>query len=169
LPGINHAAINAAEECDQDVQDGSARSMKVTGPNGIGSASGPRPQRGADGDGFRLPAPEAASGAGPATSVSAPGSVMGVDALLALQDVGTPLERRRRAVSRAGRMLDVLDEIKVALLDGDLGAVDLDRLRRAVREQRAGTDDPRLEAVLDEIELRAAVEVAKLEQASHAA
>ena len=93
---------------------------------------------------------------------------MGVDALIALQDVGSPTERRRRAVGRAGRMLDVLDEIKVALLDGDLGSHDLDRLRRAVREQRAQTDDPKLEAVLDEIEMRAAVEIAKLEQASHA-
>jgi hypothetical protein len=32
-----------------------------------------------------------------------------------------------------------------------------------VREQRALTDDPRLEGVLDEIETRAAVELAKLE------
>jgi hypothetical protein len=38
-----------------------------------------------------------------------------------------------------------------------------------VRDERANTDDPALEAVLDEIELRAAVEVAKLEQASRAA
>lgn len=94
---------------------------------------------------------------------------MGVDALLALQDVGGPLERRRRAVSRAGRILDVLDEVKVALLGGELSLADLDRLSRAVREERAATDDPKLEAVLDEIELRAAVELAKLEQNRHAA
>jgi hypothetical protein len=94
---------------------------------------------------------------------------MGVEALLALQDVGTPTERRRRSVRRAGRILDVLDEIKVALLDGDLDAASLDRLRRAVRDERSQTEDPALEGVLDEIELRAAVEVAKLEQASRAA
>jgi hypothetical protein len=94
---------------------------------------------------------------------------MGVEALLALQDVGTPTERKRRAVGRAGRILDVLDEIKVAMLDGDLSGPDLDRLRRAVREERAGTDDPKLEQVLEEIELRAAVEVAKLECSGRAA
>ena len=94
---------------------------------------------------------------------------MGVEALLALQDVGGPLERRRRAVRRAGRILDVLDEIKVALLEGELGGADLDRLRRAVRDERERTEDPALEAVLDEIELRAAVEVAKLEEAGRAA
>jgi hypothetical protein len=95
--------------------------------------------------------------------------MMGVDALLALQDVGGPLERKRRAVGRAGRILDVLDEVKVALLGGDLSAQDLDRLQRAVRDERSRTDDPRLEAVLDEVELRAAVEIAKLEQGRRAA
>ena len=41
----------------------------------------------------------------------------------------------------------------------------LERLARGVREQREGTDDPRLESLLGEIELRAGVELAKLEMA----
>ena len=95
--------------------------------------------------------------------------VMGVDALLALQDVGGPLERKRRAVRRASRILDVLDEVKLALLDGGLSVSQLDRLRRAIRDERGLTDDPKLEELLDQIELRAAVEMAKLEQAAAAA
>lgn len=143
--------------------------MKVTGPNGIGSPSGARPAHSAGGEGFRIITPEAAGGASPVASVSATPGVMGVEALLALQDVGGPLERKRKAVRRAGLILDVLDDLKIGLLEGELSSVDLDRLRRAVRDERANTDDPRLEAVLDEIELRAAVEVAKLERSSHAA
>jgi class II flagellar assembly regulator FliX len=143
--------------------------MKITGPGGIGSSSGARPARGAGGEGFRVITPEASGGASQASSVSAAQGVMGVEALLALQDVGGPLERKRRAVRRAGRILDVLDDLKVALLEGDLSGLDLDRLRRAVRDERDNTEDPNLEAVLDDIELRAAVEVAKLEQASRAA
>ena len=143
--------------------------MKVTGPSGVGSAQGPRPARGGGGGAFHIAAPQAAAGHGQASAVANVSGVVGVEALLALQDVGTPTERKRRAVGRAGRILDVLDEIKVALLDGDLSGGDLDRLRRAVREERAGTDDPKLEAVLAEIELRAAVEVAKLEIAGRAA
>ncbi len=112
--------------------------------------------------------PAAAAGPSQVSSVSANAGVMGVEALIALQDVGSPTERKRRAVRRAGRILDVLDEIKVALLDGDLSSEGLDRLRRAVREERANADDPKLEAVLDEIEVRAAVEVAKLERSAHA-
>src|SRR4051812_24749247 len=143
--------------------------MKVTGPGGIGTSSGARPARGAGGDGFRVIAPEQAGGAGQAASVSATQSVMGVGPLMPLQDVGGPMEGKRRAVRRAGRILDVLDEIKVALLDGGLSGAELDRLRRAVRDERGATEDPRLEAVLDEIELRAAVEMAKMEQAGRAA
>ena len=143
--------------------------MKVTGPGGIGSSSGARPARGAGGDGFRIVAPGPSGGASQTASVSATQGVMGVEALLALQDVGSPTERKRRAVRRAGRILDTLDALKIALLEGEISAGDLDRLRRAVRDERDNTDDPALEAVLDEIELRAAVEVAKLEAASRAA
>ena len=143
--------------------------MKVTGPSGIGSSSAACPARGGGGEGFRIISPDAASGVSQASSVSATRSVMGVDALLALQDVGGPLERKRRAVRRAGRLLDVLDDIKVGMLEGELSPGDLDRLRRAIRDERDQTEDPKLEAVLDDIELRAAVEMAKLEQASRAA
>jgi hypothetical protein len=142
--------------------------MKITGPNGTGSATGPRGARPSGGGGFRLPTIETA-GAASTSGVNGVAGVMGVDALLALQDVGGPLERKRRAVGRASRILDVLDEIKLALLGGDLNLSQLDRLRRAVRDERAQTDDPKLENVLDEIEIRAAVEIAKLEQAAEAA
>ena len=143
--------------------------MKIIGPNGTGSTSGPRAGRAAGGGGFRLPETSDAGTATPAAGAGRIAGVMGVDALLALQDVGGPLERRRRAVGRAGRILDVLDEIKLALLDGGLSLGQLDRLRQVVRDERALTDDPKLEGVLDEIELRAAVEIAKLEQAVYAA
>lgn len=144
--------------------------MKVTGPGSVSSTAGARPARAAGGgEGFRVALPEAPAAAGQTASVSASRSVMGVEALVALQDVGGPLERKRRAVGRASRILDALDDIKTGLLGGELSLSDLDRLRRSVRDERAATEDPQLEAVLDEIELRAAVEMAKLEQAGHAA
>lgn len=94
--------------------------------------------------------------------------VMGMQSLLALQDIETPTDRRRRSVKRAGRLLDELDEIKIALLGGELGQVQLERLSRTIREQRSATEDPELEGLLDEIETRAAVELAKLERAARA-
>jgi hypothetical protein len=88
--------------------------------------------------------------------------VITMSALLALQGVDDPMQRRRRAVGRAGRILDLLDELKLALIDGEASPAMLDRLVGTVREERARTEDPRLDAVLDQIETRAVVELAKL-------
>ena len=146
--------------------------MKVTatGPGAsAGAATGARAARAPSLQSFRIAGAQPSAGAGAAQAAAGVGGVMGVEALIAMQDVGSPLERRRRSVTRAVRILDVLDEIKLGILEGAVQPGDLDRLRRAVRDQRAGTDDPALEGVLDEIETRAAVEAAKLEMASRAA
>ncbi|HEX5380393.1 MAG TPA: flagellar assembly protein FliX [Phenylobacterium sp.] len=143
--------------------------MKVNGTSGVGSAGGPgRARPAGDGQGFRLPAAEAAAGPAQAARASSLSGVMSVDAILALQDVGGPMERKRRAVRRAGRLLDVLDEVKIGLLSGELSGADIGRLQEVIRDQRDRTDDPELEGVLNEIETRAAVELAKLEQGNHA-
>ena len=140
--------------------------MKVTGPGGVSQSSGPsRPARTGGGEGFRIASPAAPAAPAAVSSAAGVGGVMGVEALLALQDVESATERKRRSVGRASRMLDELDGLKVALLGGDLDPAQLDRLARAVREQRAATEDPKLEDLLDEIETRAAVELAKLEMA----
>jgi hypothetical protein len=144
--------------------------MKVTGTGGMTPASGPKAARGGAGEGgFRVAGGSGPTASTPTSSTSGVAGIMGVEALLALQDVESPTERRRRSVRRAGRLLDELDDIKIALLGGDLSQVQLERLGRAIREQRAATEDPKLEALLDEIETRAAVELAKLEIATRAA
>jgi hypothetical protein len=143
--------------------------MKVNGTSGVGSAGGPgRARPTGDGQGFRLPAVEAAQGPVQVARAQSLSGVMSVDAILALQDVGGPMERKRRAVGRAGRLLDVLDDMKLSLLSGELSGDDIGRLQQVIRDQRDKTDDPKLEGVLDEIETRAAVELAKLERANRA-
>lgn len=144
--------------------------MKVSGPTGPSPTGGARPTaRPAPAPGF---SPLAAPAASEAPSVSAAAGVTQVsslEALIALQEVGGPLERRRRAVGRAGNILTALEGLKLELLDGRLSKGAMEALTRAVRDQRALTDDPALEGLLDEIETRAAVELAKLEAASLAA
>lgn len=142
--------------------------MKVSGASGVGSAGGPGKARPAGGSGFQLPQVGGASGPTQAARAASVAGVMSVDALLALQDVGGPTERKRRAVRRAGRILDILDEVKLDMLSGHVTSGQLDKLMLAVREQRDGTEDPKLEGVLNEIETRAAVEMAKLERAKRA-
>jgi hypothetical protein len=143
--------------------------MKVNGTGGVGAAGGPGRAKAASGEGFRLPAAGPAAGAAQVARTASAAGVMGVEALLALQDVGGPLERRKRAMNRAGRILDVLDEVKIGLLSGEVTTHNLQRLQQAIRDQREGTEDARLESLLDEIEVRAAVEMAKLESGKDAA
>ncbi len=136
--------------------------MKVGAPStpGAPAARGSRP---AAAGGF-APLVSSAAATAPA-AVSATGAVASLDALMALQQEDGPLERRRRAVRRAGTMLDLLDEVKLSLLDGEPTAAALERLTRAVRSERDETGDAGLEGILDEIETRAQVELAKLDVA----
>ena len=155
-----------------DANQGGSRKarMKVSGTSGVGSTGGPGKARpAAGGAGFSVPAQAPAAGATHAAPTSGVGGVANVSVLLALQDVGGPLERKRRSVNRASRILDVLDDVKQALLGGAISSLDLQNLQRAMRDERLKTDDPSLEGVLDEIETRAAVEIAKLEQAARPA
>ena len=137
--------------------------MKVTGPSGPAGATGARstPAQTA-GAGFSISTPAISTPAG-VTAAASVSAVSTLEALMALQEVGGPLERRRRAVWRADKILDALDGLKIELLEGQLNPAVLERLTHAVREQRSMTDDPALEGLLDQVETRAAVELAKLE------
>jgi class II flagellar assembly regulator FliX len=84
--------------------------------------------------------------------------------LLVVQEVGDATAERRRALARGFSLLDRLDELRLALLAGRVDRDALTGLAQSVRSARSGVDDPALTAVLDEIELRAAVELAKLGQ-----
>jgi hypothetical protein len=137
--------------------------MKVTGPSGATSSQGSRPAKAAGG--FSLPASGGASGPASAAATTSASGVSGVSALMALQGVEDATERRRRAIRRGGGLLDRLDELKLAMLGGESGAPVLERLARGLREERPEDADEGLKGLLDQIDLRAAVELAKADVA----
>lgn len=100
----------------------------------------------------------------PAT-VAGTAALSGVDALLALQGVASPAGERAKAARRGRDMLDMLDEIRRGLLDGVISEGTLQRLAGLVSVKREDFVDPGLSQVLDDIDLRARVELAKLEYA----
>ena len=102
-------------------------------------------------------------GASDATGVRGAPTVAGLDAMLALQAVEDPLSKRRKLLRRGRSLLDVLDGLRLSLIDGVVSQADLAQLSALVREGREQADDPGLDAVLAEVDLRAAVELAKLE------
>ena len=96
--------------------------------------------------------------------VSGSGPVAAVDALFSVQEVGDATKGRNRGTVRAQLMIDGLDDIRQGLLIGSIPLSKLTALVKVVREERDQAEDPKLSAILDEIELRAAVELAKLDQ-----
>jgi hypothetical protein len=137
--------------------------MRIYGPNGttIGTPSGNA--RRSNSTGFSLLTETAAP---PETrSATAPKASANIDALLALQGVEEdPVERRKRSVKRGRGALDVLDDLKIALLSGKFDASTVSRLRDAAANLKSSSGDPGLDQVLAEIELRVEVELAKAGQ-----
>ena len=96
-------------------------------------------------------------------------SLAGLDAILTLQtQADTPEERRRRSARRGHDLLDGLDRLKAALIMGRVSTRDLQTIAGRLAERAAESGDPRLDALVADIELRAAVELAKLSMAQAA-
>jgi hypothetical protein len=135
--------------------------MRITGPNGTTIGSPTSNVRRTSSTGFSLPD---ASSAPETRAVSAPRAPASLDALLAMQGVEDPTERRKRSVARGRGALDVLDDLKIGLLSGNFDTATVARLRSAAAELKTSSGDPGLDAVLSEIELRVEVELAKAGQ-----
>lgn len=88
-----------------------------------------------------------------------------IGTMLALQEIGSDEFARNNNTQKAHMSLDALENIRDALLSGDITTSHVKRLQTVVDQQRELIDDPALNSILDDIELRAAVELAKLERA----
>lgn len=133
--------------------------MKVGGSASASTVGGGAPRRPGAAAGFAMVGGAEPAGAAQAAAPSS--AVAGLDALLMLQDVEDALARQRRAVRRADGLLDRLESLKLAMLGAGDASDALRRLETAVRERRGAVDDPRVLDLLDAVETRAAVELAK--------
>ena len=133
--------------------------MRVTGPNGTAAVTNTSTARRSSSGTFSL---SEGGTSRPSSGAAGPRSIGGIDALIALQGIGDPTERRRRALARGRTALDALDELKIGLLSGTLDPATLERLRSAASGLKDGSGDSRLDGVLSEIELRVEVEIAKM-------
>ncbi len=140
---------------------------KVDGP---GSVRGPQATR----EVRRVAKPSSAGGTSFVKHLDAPadheavlatggvGNLGAISQIVGMQEVDDALARRKRGRRLASDILDKLDTIRVALLTGSIGKDQLLNLAQMVSARRADVGDPRLAEILDDIELRARVELAKL-------
>ncbi len=135
--------------------------MKITGPRSVGATpSRPkRASRGTQGSGFSLQAADEMASAPRAGTAVPVGAVEGV---FAVQEVPHATDGRLRGFAHGHDVLDRLEEIRLAVLGGAVPRDRLVELRRRVQARRRAEDDACLAAILDEIDQRAAVELAKL-------
>jgi hypothetical protein len=137
--------------------------MKVDGPNKSQSSKGVSKtgaKKGAGDTSFSgmVDTGEETEAARPASGVM---QTSALDALLSVQEAGDSTESTKRAKRRGVDMLDQLDRIRVGLLTGGIPVSALEQLERMVHSQREKLMDPLLMSVLDEIDLRVQVELAK--------
>ena len=125
-----------------------------TGPNARGPGSGGAAPAAT---GFTLGGAAAAPTTATVRAASVPSG------LLALQDVAGGPDGRRRALKRGRRLVDRLDELRLGLLAGAVPTRLLGELRAALAAPEPATGDAALERLLAAIDLRCAVELAKLE------
>jgi hypothetical protein len=140
--------------------------MKITESSGIKSASDVKRRRKiGDGGGVFSEYLEAASTSetGAADATLATSDVAAVSNLLALQEI-TPYDvERKKLVQRGKNMLDSLEELRQQILMGIVPLHTLQNLGRQLAMQKQNIADPQLIEIIEDIELRAAVELAKLE------
>ena len=132
--------------------------MRVYGPLGTAQASAPSTTRRMGGGTFSVSEEPASQNS---TATASLRSISTLDALIALQGVEDPTERKKRAVAKGRTVLDALDKLKVGLLDGSVDGSTLAHLKVASEGLTEQSGDPSLDAVLGEIDLRVAVELAK--------
>lgn len=141
--------------------------MKISGVGPGRSSSTKKTEKSKAGDGAfaKHVQSQQAPAEGERQGMDSVSAVSGIDSLLAMQSIDPDAgggRNSRRMVKRGEDLLDMLEEIRHGLLLGHIPKDRLTELATAVRSKRAAGADPQVSAILDEIELRAEVELAKL-------
>jgi len=92
------------------------------------------------------------------------GGVSSVSSIIAVQEVPDSMDERSKGlmIAYGDDLLDRLEELRLGLLLGSIPKENLADLAHRMREKKQHVDDPALKDIIDEIELRAEVEIAKL-------
>jgi len=138
--------------------------MKVGGTKGPNSTSKSKGASSSSGDSSVDFRQYVKGGISENSSASATQSIAQLDVLLAVQEVEDPTKKaaKKRVVSRGDDILDKMENLRVKMLSGDLTVGHMIDIADVVASHRDKIDDPHLTAIMDEIDLRAQVELAKM-------
>jgi class II flagellar assembly regulator FliX len=134
--------------------------MEVKGTGRVGTSTIKRKASAGAGGGFTM----SEASESHAQIVAGPGPIAALDSILMLQGMEDATDGPSRGLSHGENLLDLLDAVRDGLLAGGIPRSTLNKLAAAVTRRHDQFADPKLQDVLDQIELRAHVELAKLEQ-----
>ena len=89
--------------------------------------------------------------------------ISSVDAVVGMQEITDDNKDERGAKNRANLILDKLEDIRMGLLLGEIPKSNLEELSKVLQVARENSVDSKLLEIIDDIELRAKIELAKLE------
>lgn len=134
---------------------------KTGGANGVSSTKKKKPTSGSNGAFAEALGNVQTSDSVPVSEGAAVGNVDGVFAVQAIPDAMDG--RSRRELTQFGDdVLDDLDQLRLGILNGAFSKDKLAALAHKLRQKRQTSDDSALNSIIQEIELRAEVEIAKL-------
>ena len=96
-------------------------------------------------------------------AVAATNRISSVDAVVGLQEITGDNTDERGAKNRANLILDKLEDIRMGLLVGQIPKSNLEELSKILILARENSIDSNLLEIIEDIELRAKIELAKLE------
>lgn len=141
--------------------------IKVTNYGGVKAAGSLRKRDGTATAGVFSDFLNAAQTEGTASApeVSETTSAATIGNLLALQEISEEERKRERLIKQGKTMLDALERLRQQLLIGEIPMQMLPDLATSLAVQKESVSDPHLLGIIEDIELRVAVELAKLEMA----
>ena len=95
--------------------------------------------------------------------VASTNRISSVDAVIGMQEITDDNKDERGAKNRANLILDKLEDIRMGLLLGEIPKSNLEELSKVLQVARENSVDSKLLEIIDDIELRAKIELAKLE------
>jgi len=139
--------------------------MKVTKTGGAKEASSTRKtaKSGAD-DGAFVEALRGTAGSDAAEAAQTTGGVGSVNGIFAVEQTQDATDHRSRGLMMeyGNDLIDQLDRIRMGLVAGAISKDRLQDIARRLRERKITSDDPRLNDLIQDVELRVEVEIAKL-------
>ena len=137
-------------------------SMRVSGPGNVNSTQKSKGGKAASKTGAKFSIPSDASQVSTSSNVSSSAPIASVDAIVALQSVEDSVSGNKKAVTLGHDLIERLEEIRHGLLIGSIPVERLKQLSTTLSQMDVKAEDPRLAEIIGDIEVRAAVELAKL-------